>query len=121
MNKVTLIGNLGKDPELKQTTGGKSVASFTLATKFKDAVEWHNVVVWERQAEICAEYLKKGRQVCVDGRLQTRKYEKDGQTHWRTEIVANQVIFLGSPGNGQNNSNYSIQSKEFNNPDDMPF
>lgn len=106
VNKVILIGNLGKDPELRYTPGGQAVASFSLATgekwKDKDGVmqdrtEWHNIVVWGRQAEIAKNYLSKGRQIYIEGRIQTRSWEdKDGNKRYTTEIVAQRLNFLGS-------------------------
>ena len=111
VNKVILIGNLGKDPELKHTSGGTAVATFTVATneRFKDKngdwqdrTEWHNVVLWQRLAEIAAEYLKKGRSVYVEGRLQTRSWEdKQGQKRYTTEIVASDLVLLGGGGRGE--------------------
>jgi single-strand DNA-binding protein len=108
VNKAILIGNLGKDPELRYTPGGQAVASFSLATGEKwrdkdgvmqDRTEWHNIVVWGRQAEIAKEYLAKGRQVYVEGRIQTRSWEdKDGNKRYTTEIVAQKLSFLGSRG-----------------------
>lgn len=108
LNKVMLIGNLGKDPEVRYTTSGKAVASFSLATtdKFKSAsgeweekTEWHNVVLWGRQAEIAGEYLAKGRTVFIEGRLQTRKWQdKDGRDRWTTEIVGDRMQMLGGRG-----------------------
>jgi len=106
VNKVILIGNLGKDPELRYTPGGQAVGSFSLATSEKwrdkdgnpqDKTEWHNIVVWGRQAEIAKEYLAKGRQVYIEGRIQTRSWEdKDGNKRYTTEIVAQRLQFLGS-------------------------
>jgi single-strand DNA-binding protein len=109
LNKVMLIGHLGKDPELKYTPGGAAVATFSLATnesyKDKDGnqqekTEWHRLVVWNKQAEIAAEYLKKGQQVFVEGKLQTRTWEKDGQKHYMTEIVVFNFQMLGRKGEG---------------------
>ena len=98
LNKVILIGNLGRDPELKDV-GSNKVCSFSLATKekFKDQekTEWHNIVAWNKLAEICSQYLSKCRQVYIEGRLQTRQWEKDGVKRNVTEIVATNVIFLG--------------------------
>lgn len=105
INKVTLVGFLGADPELKYTPGGTAVCNLRLATDEsylnKDKVkveraEWHRVTVWGKQAEACAKYLTKGRQVLVMGKLQTRSYEKEGQKHYVTEIIADQVNFLGT-------------------------
>jgi single-strand DNA-binding protein len=105
VNKVILIGNLGKDPELKHTGSGTAVATMTVATnerfkdkngEWQDRTEWHNVVLWQRLAEIAAEYLKKGRSVYVEGRLQTRSWEdKQGQKRYTTEIVASDLVLLG--------------------------
>ena len=104
VNKVILVGNLGKDPELRYTQGGDPVVNFTVATneKWKDKdghpqerVEWHRIVVWGRSAENCAEYLQKGSSVYVEGRLQTREWEdKDGNKRRTTEINARSVQFL---------------------------
>ena len=106
VNKVILIGNLGKDPELRTTPQGTSLARFSVATKsvWKDSsgakqerTEWHDVVAWERLAQICGEYLHKGKQVYVEGSLQTRSWEdQNGQKRYKTEIKANNVVMLGS-------------------------
>jgi len=106
LNKVLLVGNLGGDPELRTTTNGQSVASFTIATnrrwtnketgKPQEETEWHRIVVWGRQGENCKEYLHKGRQVLIEGRLQTRQWDdKEGNKRYTTEIVAQNVQFLG--------------------------
>src|SRR4030042_1793221 len=100
INKVTLVGNLGADPETKYTTGGKCVAELSVATSYgsgdSEKTEWHRVIVWDKAAEACGKFLKKGRQVYIDGRIQQRKYEdKEGVTKYITEIVANEVKFLG--------------------------
>jgi single-strand DNA-binding protein len=109
LNKVMLIGHLGKDPELKYTPGGAAVATLSLATNesYKDKegnqqekTEWHRLVVWNKQAEIAAEYLKKGQQVFVEGKLQTRTWEKDGQKHYMTEILVFNFQMLGRKGEG---------------------
>jgi single-strand DNA-binding protein len=106
VNKVILIGNLGKDPELRYTPSGQAVATFSLATSEKwrdregitqDRTEWHNIVVWGRQAEIAKEYLAKGRQVYIEGRIQTRSWEdKDGNKRYTTEIIGQRLQFLGT-------------------------
>lgn len=111
VNKVILIGNLGKDPELKQTSNGTSVATMTVATnerfkdksgEWQDKTEWHNVVLWQRLAEIASEYLKKGRSVYVEGRIQTRSWEdKQGQKRYTTEIVASDLVLLGGGRGGE--------------------
>jgi single-strand DNA-binding protein len=104
LNKVFLIGNLGKDPEIRTTTSGLSVASFSLATseKFKnkngemeERTEWHNVVLWGKLAEIAKEYLSKGKSVYIEGRLQTRNWQdRDGKDRWSTEIVGDRMQLL---------------------------
>jgi single-strand DNA-binding protein len=110
VNKVILVGNLGADPELRYTSGGNPVADMRLATSrryttrdgtSKEDTEWHRVVVWGKQAESCKEYLSKGRQVYVEGRLQTRQWEdRDGNKRYTTEVVAERVQFLGGRGGG---------------------
>jgi single-strand DNA-binding protein len=106
LNKVLLIGHLGKDPELRYTKGGDAVASFSVATNesWKDAegntqerTDWHNIVAWRKLAEICAEYVKKGSKVYIEGKIQTRSYDdKDGVKKYVTEITANDLIMLDS-------------------------
>lgn len=108
VNKVILVGNLGKDPELKYTPSGAAVANFSIATSenFKDRegnrqtkTEWHNIVVWRQLAEICGKYLHKGKQVYIEGKLQTRKWQdRDGNDRYTTEIVADQMQMLGRAG-----------------------
>ncbi len=106
VNKVILVGHLGKDPEVKYTPSGTAVASFSIATseRFKDKdgnwqdrTEWHNIVLWQRLAEIAGEYLKKGRHVYIEGRLQTRSWDdkNTGEKKYRTEIVGNDLVLLG--------------------------
>ncbi|HXT98188.1 MAG TPA: single-stranded DNA-binding protein [Polyangia bacterium] len=107
VNKVILIGNLGADPELKYTPSQRPLCNLRIATTevYKDKsgqrqekTEWHRVTVWGDQAENCNKYLSKGRSVYVEGRLQTRSYDKDGQKHYATDIVADRVVFLGGGG-----------------------
>jgi single-strand DNA-binding protein len=111
VNKVILIGNLGKDPEVKYTPTGTAVAKFSLATnerykdkagEWQDRTEWHNIVAWQRLAEIAGEYLKKGRSVYVEGRIQTHSWEdkQSGQKKYMTEIIANDLVLLGGPREG---------------------
>ena len=105
LNKVMLIGNLGKDPELRFTPSGRAVARFSLATseswtdqqgQKQDRTEWHNVVVWGKQAESCGQYLSKGRQVFIEGSIRSRQYDdKEGQKRYITEVIAQRVQFLG--------------------------
>ena len=106
VNRVILIGNLGRDPELRYLQSGQAVTTFSVATndrwtdrdgKPQERTEWHRVVVWGKQAENCANYLAKGRSVYIEGRLQTREWEdKEGQKRQTTEVVAQTVQFLGS-------------------------
>lgn len=112
VNKVIIVGNLGRSPELRYTADGTAVATMSVATSLdwkdkntgekKQKTEWHRIIVFRGAAEACAKHLAKGRQVYVEGRLQTRQWEKDGQTHYITEIVANNVQFLGTR-DGQRN------------------
>ena len=105
VNKVILIGNLGRDPELRYTKGGQAVANFSIATNEKwtdkegaqqERTEWHRIVAWGKTGELCAQYLAKGRSTYIEGRLQTREYEdKEGIKRYTTEIVAQNVTFLG--------------------------
>lgn len=107
VNKVILIGNLGADPEVRYTSDGTAVANFNLATtkrwsnqqgEKQEKTEWHRIVAWRRLGEICGEYLSKGKQVYIEGELQTRSWEdKDGNKRWTTEIVASNMQMLGSP------------------------
>jgi single-strand DNA-binding protein len=147
MNKVILYGNLTRDPELKALPSGSSVASFGVATnrrvkkedRWQDVPEFHNVVVFGRQAETSAQYLKKGSSVLIEGRIQTRSWEKDGQKQYRTEVVAERVQFgsRGSGGGGSSASSSPMSDAEAPqkapkedaidypeediNPDDIPF
>src|SRR5215831_10741399 len=108
VNKVILVGNVGRDPELRYTQSGQPVASFSIATNerfkdrdgnWKDRTEWHRIVAWARLAEICGEYLRKGSQVYVEGRIQTRDWEdKEGNKRQTTEIVALSMQMLGRRG-----------------------
>ena len=119
LNKVTLIGRLGRDPELRFTPNGRPVANFSIATDesftSKDGnretrTEWHKIVVWGKQAELVNNYLSKGRLAYIEGSLQTRKWEKDGHTNYTTEIVAQRVLFLDSRGGGGGGSDYAGDS-----------
>ncbi|HTO08761.1 MAG TPA: single-stranded DNA-binding protein [Myxococcota bacterium] len=110
VNKVIIVGNVGRDPELRYTQSGQPVASFSIATNerfkdrdgnWKDRTEWHRIVAWARLAEICGEYLRKGSQVYVEGRIQTRDWEdKEGNKRQTTEIVALSMQMLGRRGEG---------------------
>ncbi len=119
LNKVLLLGNLGKDPEVRYTSSGRAVATFTLATSQQwrdqdgndqERTEWHRVVAWGRLGEICGEYLSKGKQVFIEGRIQSREWEdQEGNKRTTVEIIANDMIMLGGgssyqsrePGEGQ--------------------
>src|SRR5512136_3360198 len=110
MNKVILVGNLGANPEMRFTQGGQAVANLRLATterwtdkngQRQEQTEWHRVVVWGKQAEICGQYLTKGRQIYVEGRIRTRQWQdQQGQKRYTTEIVAQSVQMLGSRAEG---------------------
>lgn len=116
LNKVMIIGHLGRDPEIRYSQQGTAVANFSVATSEKwtdkntgqkqEKTEWHRVVVFGKQAETCEKYLTKGSQIYLEGRLQTRQWERDGQTHYTTEIVVSSFQFLGGSrqGGGQGQS-----------------
>jgi len=109
VNKVILIGNLGRDPELRSTTTGQQVASFSLATSRRwndrdgnrqEQTEWHNIVCWGRQAEVASQYLTKGKQIYVEGRIHTNSWDdrQSGEKRYRTEIICDNFQMLGSRG-----------------------
>lgn len=126
VNKVTLIGNLGKDPETKATPGDKTICTFSIATtekwtsngKKQERTDWHNIEAWGKVADICSQYLRKGSSVFIDGKIQYDSWEKDGVKKFRTKIVANSIQLLGKR-----------ESNEINEPslppepstDDLPF
>ena len=139
VNKVILVGNLGRDPEVRSTPSGKPVATFSLATnrKWKDQsgnrqeeTEWHNVVCWGRQAEIAGQYLTKGKQIYVEGRLQTRSWDdkQSGEKKYRTEVICQNFQMLGArgghDGGSQGASSSSGPPADFQaqpEDDDIPF
>lgn len=138
LNKVMLIGHLGKDPELKYTSSGIAVVNFSMATNeawkdqdgnLQERTEWHNIVAWRRLAEICGEYLKKGKRVYIEGRIQTRNYDdKNGVKRYVTEIVADDLIMLDGGGSGAATAGAPAQASTVNEPgqagddkDDLPF
>lgn len=133
VNKVILIGNMGQDPELKETSGGTAVCNISLATssfvKDEEKTEWHRVTLWDKTAENVAKYMKKGSKLYVEGRLQTRQWEDDdGNTRYATEVVAERVAFLDSkPKDEQpatkNKSQAGTKTRRASKPvdDDMPF
>jgi len=134
INKAIVVGNLGADPELRHTQSGTAVCRLSVATtrvwknqqtnEQQSETEWHRITVWGKQAEHCDKYLSKGRQVYVEGRLRTTQYDKEGQKHYSTEIVADVVQFLG--GKNENNEGSSgggssrdtSNSAPSNDPDD---
>lgn len=126
LNKVQLIGRLGSDPEMKYMPSGDPVCEFSIATSEswkdkdgnkKERTEWHNIKVFKKLAEICGKYLGKGKQVYVEGKIQTRTWDKDGVKHYRTEVVANEVQFLGSKGG---NRDEPVGDTSFPPSDDEP-
>ena len=139
INKVILIGRLGSDPEVRYTPSGVAVANFNIATseewKDKDSgekrerTEWHRIVAWRRLGEICGEYLSKGQQVYVEGRIQTNAWEdKEGNKRYTTEIIANTVQFLGrrdssesAKPRGSSSANYQGVPPQGPGDDDIPF
>lgn len=110
INKVIIVGHLGQDPEIRYMPDGTAVTNFSVATtetwkdkqtgEKKERTEWHRIVAWRQLGELCGKYLSKGRQVYLEGKLQTRSWEKDGVTRYTTEIVASEVQFLGSRDDG---------------------
>ncbi len=136
VNKVILIGNLGKDPELRYTSSGVAVASFSVATNeswkdpegnIQERTQWHNIVAWRKLAEICGEYLKKGSQLYLEGRLQYRNYDdKNGVKRYVTEIVMDEMIMLGGRGGGTSSAapdpgGAPAQDEPGGKVDDLPF
>ncbi len=140
INKAILIGRLGSDPEVRYTPSGVAVANFNIATSEewkdkdtgdkKERTEWHRIVAWSKLGEICGEYLSKGRQVYIEGRIQTRSWEdRDGNKKYTTEIVASDVQFLGGrdAGSGARSASGSSASNFEGSPiqapedDDIPF
>jgi single-strand DNA-binding protein len=135
LNKVILIGNLGKDPELSYTSSGVAVAKFSIATneRWKDQegnvqerVEWHNIIAWRKLAEICGQYLKKGSKVYLEGKLQTRSWDdkNTGVKRYTTEIIADDLIMLDSKGTGDTGNTdvrATIEEPQTPDKDDLPF
>ena len=132
INKAILVGRLGRDPEIRYTPDGTAVCTFSIATseswkdkntgEKKEKTEWHRIVVWRKLAEICGEYLAKGRQVYIEGKLQTRSWEQDGVTRYTTEIVAMDVQFLGGrDSNDTSGPTPMTPPPETSQDDDIPF
>lgn len=120
VNKVILIGNLGADPEIKNFDSGTVLARIRMATtetyrdrdgNRQDRTEWHNVVLWQRLAEVAEKYLKKGDQIYIEGSLRTRSYEQEGVTKYATEVVGNSMTMLGSRGGGSGQQSSQQQSQ----------
>jgi single-strand DNA-binding protein len=141
INKVIIVGRLGQDPEIRYMPDGTAITNFSVATsetwkdkqtgEKKERTEWHRIVAWRQLGEICGKYLSKGRQVYVEGKLQTRSWEKDGVTRYSTEIVASDVQFLGSVsdnaggqrpgGRQQEDQGYPEPPMPNHQDDDIPF
>jgi len=140
INKAILVGNLGRDPEIRYTASGMAVANFTIATserwkdktsgEMQERTEWHRIVAWGKLGEICGEYLAKGRQVYIEGKIQTRQWDdKDGNKRYTTEIVANEMKMLGSKDSGDGQRSAGPSSvPEYSGPplaedkdDEIPF
>ncbi len=136
VNKAIIIGRLGADPEVKELSTGQKVCNFNIATsetwndrngQKQERTEWHRIVVWGKTAELCGQYLSKGRQVFLEGRLQTRSWEDaQGQKRYTTEIVANHVQFLGSRNNNAEQTQNATPHHEFASEpsfetEDIPF
>lgn len=132
LNKVLLIGNLGKDPEIRNLENGATVAHFSIATTetyknksgtWQDQTEWHNIVAWRGLAERSEKYLKKGMQVHIEGRIKTRNWEdKEGKKHYQTEIQADDIILLGKMDNSKKGSSSTFPiATEAKQGSDLPF
>ena len=117
VNKAIIIGNLGRDPEVRYTQSGQAVANFPVATTWRgresdgqEHTDWHNIVVWGKQAETCGQYLSKGRQVYIEGSIRSRSYDdRDGNKRYITEIVAQRVQFIGGRDGGGARSGQSFE------------
>ena len=129
MNRAIVSGNLGRDPEVRYTSGGQAVANFSVATsrKYKkgdewvEETEWHDITVWGKLAEVCGEHLAKGRKVLVEGRLKTDKWEKDGVKRQRTSIIAENVEFLTPKSAGGGSGRRENEAPPLPDNDDIPF
>jgi single-strand DNA-binding protein len=141
VNKVILVGNVGKDPEVKYSPSGTPVAKFSLATnerfkdrndQWQDRTEWHNIVAWQRLAEIVGEFVAKGSKIYIEGKLQTSCWEdgQSGERKYRTEIIAREIVLLGTRGNGARQEPSESTEKQDNpagivtgnvTDDDIPF
>ena len=127
MNKAIIVGNLGRDPEISYTPAGLAIAKYSIATsdewkdkatgEKKEKTEWHRIVAFGRLAEICGEYLSKGRQVYIEGRIQTSSWEKDGITRYSTEIIAANMQMLGSKGSGYDRNQSAADGPAYDGPE----
>ena len=127
LNKVLLIGNLGRDPEIRYTPDGSPVANFSLATSEnwtdkngsrQEHTEWHTIVAWNRLADLCKKYLSKGRQVYIEGRIRTRDWnDRDGNKRRTTEVIATQMVLLGSRGQSEDTDTPRMDTATRTNPD----
>jgi single-strand DNA-binding protein len=129
VNKVILIGNLGRDPEIRHLEGGVSVANFPIATteSYKDKTgnrveqtEWHNIVMWRGLAEVAEKYLRKGMTIYVEGKLRTRSYDKDGQKHYRTEVLSDNMTILSRKEDNKTNTEGSPAASSSQGASDIP-
>lgn len=135
LNRATILGRLGSDPDVKTLQGGNTVATLSIATseKWKDKnsgqdqerTEWHRVVVWGKGAEIIQKYVKKGQQLYIEGKLQTRKWDKDGVTMYTTEIVATNFVLIGGGGSGSGRppgpTENDYNGPSFDSSEEIPF
>jgi single-strand DNA-binding protein len=133
LNRVLLIGNVGSEPEMRMTGTGRAVCHFSVATNEswkdkdgtkKESTEWHRVTCWGPTAESVSKFLTKGRQVYVEGKIQTRSYEKNGEKKFATDIIAERVLFLGEKSNENSRGrlgNVGVANSTGGNDDDLPF
>jgi single-strand DNA-binding protein len=129
MNRIILVGRLGRDPEVKFLESGTAICTFSIATDYKPKnkdpeTTWHRIIVWDKQGEACGQYLNKGKQVAVEGRVQLRKYQdKNGNDRQSYEVVAQHVEFLGSKSGGQQNQTTASAQPAANqgSADSMPW
>ncbi len=127
LNRVTLLGNLGDDPEVRTTAQGTSVATLRIATsesykdrsgEWQEITDWHRVILWDRLAETAEKYLKKGSKVLIEGRLKTRSYEKDGETRYITEVNARRMIMLDSRPDSGDSASRKSKKEEYDKGDE---
>ena len=126
LNKVQIIGNVGTEPEMRFTANGNPVTNFSVAVNEKygetEHTEWFKIVTWQKLAETCNQFLVKGKQVYIEGKLQTRKWDsEDGQTHYKTEVIASRVLFLGKREDNPDEPNEVEAPQRELEPEDIPF